>query len=630
MSEQQKAAQQTLDRLLKNEKPAGATVEIRPIKTAIQRAIQKLLGVYGLKPQFWGTANEDLQAINGFTVPGTKDVFINMDGQEIIQFVAGHEFMHQLKKRYPSLYQQIVDNVITTDESWAAYLETRKNIPNDVKGEEALKEEFYADFAGDQWTNAEFMQKVADKAPSIFKQVFDIFKKILDKMAQTFKATPYIKDVKRAQDALAKVMVEYAAREAQGKVGADGMASVDVQSDGSVNPTGVKFSLRTVDATVARVTKDLKKQGTPIPSKKIERYFEDMMSVKAYVDTNKEILDFVPSETFKALKLNSDPAYAFSIDMTTMCIKRYTMQATIDDIQLKLNRPLVKKEIMGLRAMLRDSGVEVSCGACYVDSRRASIATPLLKALNGYTVTNAKTGVGVKMPPIAVPREMLLTMKGLTEDIPKMYPKEYTRLRKLFAGTQMKIPEARTEYRGEIARLSDAKVQAANRASGLRWQSWSDFEVPHMLDAMEAVGDMFTRGLKGQAYTKQLNFVEVMGPTGMAINMSLIPEGTGLDANGKLIFDKGQSFPFKEAMRLRKLYKNVGTIVIGVSDEHIKAALADPQIDFVIPYHASGLGSTYMPQLGMAEWVDYTDDEGWTSARTGKGLTKNNCTVRYS
>jgi hypothetical protein len=64
----------------------------------------------------------------------------------------------------------------------------------------------------------------------------------------------------------------------------------------------------------------------------------------------------------------------------------------------------------------------------------------------------------------------------------------------------------------------------------MRWQSWSDFEVPHLIDAMQAILDMSARGIKGHTYTKVLEMVEVLGHTGMMINMSLIPEGNGFDA----------------------------------------------------------------------------------------------------
>lgn len=134
----------------------------------------------------------------------------------------------------------------------------------------------------------------------------------------------------------------------------------------------------------------------------------------------------------------------------------------------------------------------------------------------------------------------------------------------------------------------DVKVSAQSNG-GLRIQSFSDFEVVHLIDMMQVITDMAQVGLSGQAYTKVPNFAEAMGRTGLKINLSLIAKGEGVDADGNLIFDDIEGMPAEDAFRLRKKYsKNVGTVLVGKSDAHIRAALADPRIDFVIPFHKSG------------------------------------------
>lgn len=452
--------------------------------------------------------------------------------------------------------------------------------------------------------------------------------------------------------------------------------AVDVDPNGTVS-TSPMLSIRTLDKTILRVTQNLNKQaknsGAPlVDAATVSKYFQDANNIARLITSNPDLLDFAPSEAFSAVKSNSDPAYKKSLDFTTMCVKRYIMQSTIDAIQLKIGKFLTAEDYMVIRKMLMDKKVEYSCGACYVDSRRINMATVLKKAAEGYTrkqgeivvtdkednilfegpkaewvknenftdtgVTVTENKVDVPIPPLKVPKEMLLTMEGITVDMPAKHPEEYAKFRKLFGGTQIKIPEARTEYRGEIAKLSDAMVKTMNRASGMRWQSWSDFEVPHLLDAMEAIGDMAVKGLKGQAYTKQVNFVRALARTGMAINMSMIPKGNGFDEKGNLIWDETQSFPWEQAKKFRKEFDNVGTIAIGVSDEHIKALLAHPDIDYVIPYHASGLSQEYQKLVGMGvnkktgEWLGWTDyaalkqvrrgaGEGWRSAASNKKLS---------
>ena len=55
---------------------------------------------------------------------------------------------------------------------------------------------------------------------------------------------------------------------------------------------------------------------------------------------------------------------------------------------------------------------------------------------------------------------------------------------------------------------------------------------------------------------------------------------------------------FDRAMELRDMYsENVGTILVGLSDDHIKAAMADPRIDYIIPFHKSGWGQKQLEAL---------------------------------
>jgi hypothetical protein len=361
-----------------------------------------------------------------------------------------------------------------------------------------------------------------------------------------------------------------------------------------------RFSVRTVEDTKRSIEALNRKTGA-FTKKEMTRYFRDLDNTARTVVEHQDRLDFTPSKVHRALKANADPAYKDSLDFTTMCPKRHIMQATIDAAQRKLKGSLKPEQIMEVRRALQSRGIDTACGACYVEARRANMDTVIRKAQE------------------AIPKrlhKLLLSEEGQSE-LAEKHPAEYAEFRKAFAGLNIKIPEARTEYRGEILKMTPARVRAANLASGLRWQSWSDFEVPHTLDGMQAIGDMAQVGLKGQAYTKQLAFPQIFGPTGMMINMSLIPRGAGLE-RGKLVFDDSQSFPVVEGRRLRKKYDNVGFEVIGINDAQIKAALADPTIDYVIPYHASGLAKRFQEYLGMAEWKDYAKENTFRDRTTGK------------
>jgi hypothetical protein len=128
---------------------------------------------------------------------------------------------------------------------------------------------------------------------------------------------------------------------------------------------------------------------------------------------------------------------------------------------------------------------------------------------------------------------------------------------------------------------------------------------------IQAVLDMSSVGLTSQAYTKVPNFAWVFGDTGIKINLSLIGKGTGLDANGNLVFDNREGMNFDEAMKLRERYgKNVGTILVGINDDHIIAAMGDPRIDFIIPFHKSGWSAEELRKMPtLNNYSDYTDTQ---------------------
>ena len=188
--------------------------------------------------------------------------------------------------------------------------------------------------------------------------------------------------------------------------------------------------------------------------------------------------------------------------------------------------------------------------------------------------------------------------------------------------TRSKAQETDTPYvRGDAKRLvPDSVIQYANQESGFRHQSWSDFQVIHMLDTMAAVIELAQRRAKMHAYTKVPAMVEMCGNTGMMINMSLIPHGnTGLDVNGNLSFDRVEGMPWDTMMDLRDRFPDTaGNIAIGINDAQIRALLASEDIDYVIPYHASGMNKNMRKYLDIRSWTEYTSTQNERGNNRGK------------
>lgn len=168
------------------------------------------------------------------------------------------------------------------------------------------------------------------------------------------------------------------------------------------------------------------------------------------------------------------------------------------------------------------------------------------------------------------------------------------------------------EIIGKARSWTPAKAYAVG---GVRIQSFSDY-VPRMVfDYVQMIHDLAALKLPAHAYTKEALFVKQFGLTGVKINMSLIPAidkkgiAPGLDANGDYVW-AGESFDFETAKEIQNAEgysENCGTICVGVSDEHIRKLLADPDIRMVIPYHKSGINPVVAHMNQIADFKNYTD-----------------------
>ena len=375
---------------------------------------------------------------------------------------------------------------------------------------------------------------------------------------------------------------------------------------------------------------------------------------------------------YSPYKTNSDPHYKVALDYSTLCRKRILLQTIVERLQVKLNRSLSAEEQVAIRqelVRLQNEGrkIEVACALCYVEAARLKSPKVINQFLDNreqnmldyFAKKNSdfqqelKTERGRMLESLGYPadaskntldaagkkqwdsftkrfrasyeptadeqaiireaaemdRSRFLTAESLTK-MARENPDIYAAfVRKISSAARSKTQETRVPYyRGDIAQVSDSIIEAMNEESGFRHQSWSDFEMVHLLDNIAAVIEMSTRNAKMHTYTKVPNMVLVNGLTNMMMNMSLIPAGeTGLDANGELVFDSVEGMDYETMKKLRDLYSDVaGSIAIGISDAQVLKLLASEYIDYVIPYHISGLNKNLRGKMGIKNWLDFT------------------------
>lgn len=367
--------------------------------------------------------------------------------------------------------------------------------------------------------------------------------------------------------------------------------NVMVLDGGSV----AKYSLSTwTPETQNNVRANLIKAG--YDADRVDKWIKDANGVAAVIAADKDRLDFEATDNHTMLKDNQE--YIKTLDASTLCAKRLLYQGTFDAIQHRMpNTMLSSDDLISLLNMMKEHGVQTPCGVCYVESRRRHLGKFAQEWLNGYK--------GEYKPNL----DEVTTSDGL-EALRKSHPDTYEDFINAMnkkGSSNPKVVQLRTEYRNEIMSLTPAQIRKILAIGGLRVQSFSDFETPHLLDMMQAVMDMSAKGLTSQAYTKVPNFAWVFGDTGIKINLSLIAEGDGFDADGNLAFSSVEGMNIDDAMKLRDAYsKNVGTIIVGANDKHILACMADDRIDFIIPFHRSGWGQNELDMMGMTSYTDYS------------------------
>ena len=374
--------------------------------------------------------------------------------------------------------------------------------------------------------------------------------------------------------------------------------------------TAVKHSLSTwTPDTQEKVRKNLTKAG--YEAERVDKWIDDLNGVASVIAADKDRLDFEAADNQVMLKNNQE--YIKTLDASTLCAKRLQYQGTFNAIQHRLpNTVLTSDDLIELQNMLKEHGYEAPCSVCYVESRRRHLGKFAQEWLDGYS--------GEYKPNL----DEVTTSDGLEKlrhSHPQTY-KDFVDAMNAKGSANPKVVQLRTEYRNDIMSLTKKQVEKIEAIGGIRIQSFSDFETPHLLDMMQAVMDMSAKGLTSQAYTKVPNFAWVFGDTGIKINLSLIAEGNGFDSNGNLAFSSVEGMDINEAMAVRDAYSaNVGTIIVGANDAHILACMADDRIDYIIPFHRSGWGKNEMDMMGLGSYEDYSYGQNEHDIETGKKVS---------
>lgn len=576
-------------------------------------------------------------APNGWYNPADGSIHIDLnagaDGKGLTLYTLSHELTHFVEEWSKPKYRAMADFLVTNYAkagSVDAMVAEKKAQLSSSRGVEVSYDEAYSEFIADSMeamlSDGNVLEKLQDlekKDRSLFDKIKEFFENLVKKIRDVYKdLTPDSaegKIVQQMKDQIDQIQQLFA--EALSDAGENFRAAielgfeVDVETE-SVAPS-VAYSERTWNES--DYVQERKKAAEEIHKaigvsvQKAEAYIDSVNSVAKMIAEDRTRLDYFSSPGRSSFVGNVE--YGGSFDFSTLCKKRRLLTGTFTAIQKALpNTALTANEILDIRNRMKDAGLEVSCGLCYVEGSRANMgqfAKEFLRLYKQYypdawqpNMADVNTPDGIEWVRINHPEcyeqyEYFWNHYGTLKIGDK----------NLFASQQKpKLYQLHTEYKGEILQKfkGDDNVEEKNLNGGIRLQSFSDFEIVHLIDTMQIIMDMSRVGLAGQAYTKVPDFAWALGDTGLKINLSLIAKG--VDADGKLIFDDIEGMPIAEAMRLRDRYsKNVGTILVAFNDEQLMAAMADDRVDFIIPFHRSQWKKSQYEAMGLpARTKDYT------------------------
>lgn len=542
---------------------------------------------------------------------------------DVIKRVLVHEITHaaETSKSYDALADAVLE---------AYYGDNQEQIEVDIAekaelysevagqdGESVARSELVADRLAEMLSgNQEAMNRLVEKQPNVATRIWRELKRFIGKL--TGVRDPELDKLINLEKQLEKALATRGAKETVAfsmPQTQDGKQHVIAGSSGEpaaeiIRGGATKFSLSSwTEKEKSAVRKALTEAG--YDPENVGQWIDDVNSVAAIIAGDKARLDYTADPDQVMLKNNQE--YVKTLDASTLCAKRLLYQGTFNEIQHQLPNTVITSDmLLDLLNMMKDAGYESPCGVCYVESRRRHLGKYAQEWLDEYD--------GAYKPSL----DEVTTTDGL-ERLKATHPETYesfiAKMNSL-GSSNPKVVELRTDYRGDIRRISKQATEKIVKIGGLRVQSFSDFETPHLIDMMQAVLDMAGKKLTSQAYTKVPNFAWVFGDTGIKINLSLLAEGNGLDENGNLIFSSSEGMDFEEAMRLRDRYsQNVGTIIVGANDAHIRAAMADPRIDYIIPFHRSGWGQNELKKVGVLQ--TYTDYQANQNERKIIGYAKN-------
>jgi len=622
------------------------------------------------------------QGENGRYEASTNTIFIDVYAglnagvvEDAIVPTVSHEVTHWMKAKAPAMYQKMQDYLLETltldgkktlnDMIAEEKARMKQAHPNQKVTDEDAIDELVARGAEDMLANSDKVRKMLAKMSkteqnSFIAKVKETFENIMNWVNDLLKQ--YKSNSKEAE-----LLRQYKERMKELSKMWDATLEEAIKTNQSMQAEGIKNDIELLkkngvlaneeNATVYSVRylldEDKKNKVASdlvnvlgVSKDEAMEYLNAETSIASLVlnPKHQEFLDYEADDNEVAIKKNSDYPQG-TVDFSNICAKRRDFTSVMNRVMSKFKDHIfLSTDLAKIRTIMSEEKITIPCGICYVEDRRqldSIVAEDFLMSLDLYRSGsktrpdgkpfNANQLKALKMvendkytPSIYE----LITLEGRNELKAKDSNMEnawvtYNNARGM---QSVRLLTNEAEYKREILNYSPAEVKRKNDFGGLRIYSFSDAEIPHLIDLVQVITDSASKGLSIQGYTKVNWYAKMVKDTGVKLNRSLIPAGDlgyviedgkvildydtveGIDINDKDFFDSTD-------------YDNVGNILIGINEVQIRTAMLDTFVDYIIPFH-TGQSGDVLKEKGIGKWQNYKDFQSERNISDGKKSAK--------
>jgi hypothetical protein len=192
-------------------------IDQKHLPHALMAGLQVFQRVTGTRVVIFRNLTPEIADFNGVNFKNGT-VYINENNQYPLTLVASHEWVHNMRKTHPLLFQQLRAEVVRQGKLAEYQAQLRKDGESRWHNMDVVSEELTAAAVSDALTDPAFLQRLAERNTNTFKRMARAFLDFLHTLTGGWrdqKSNQYLRDVEAFRDKLAAVLDLYEAGDGQ-------------------------------------------------------------------------------------------------------------------------------------------------------------------------------------------------------------------------------------------------------------------------------------------------------------------------------------------------------------------------------------------------------------------------------